>query len=124
MKTRLGEAPPYILEALSYHAALRKLGYSTDDIYLCIVGEEPHLIVKVMLKIGEKKFVCDVARVTGLSKKTITSTWQAGAELWNSNDTSEKQRREVFEMSHVFKNKVGFLAALALRGFDAKKGLS
>ena len=108
-----------VLELLGLHEVFRKLGYPAADLFV-----SPHLNGHVqfwMLSPGqEQKFVIDVMRVDDV--QALLTEWQKAVAWWNDPTTSEDERDAIFRGSRAFKDKVGLVHSLSLRGLYPLKG--
>jgi hypothetical protein len=118
---KLLELEQYLLEALSYFEAFRRLGFRSDDIYLAIGGREAPVIVQIVLQAQGKSFSCNVA-VVPKSRDEVQAAWKMAAEIWNT--AAEEERKMVWRKSHVLRNSVDFLAALISKGFSIRQALN
>ena len=119
--------PNEVKECWSIHQVLRSLGFSPDDIYVMLAkdAQTPHdnSSLFVVLKENSREFTVTLEkyRTEDEAKKTM-AVWSEFAARANAQKFDQKILEEIFNSSHVMRNKVAFLAALQSKGFLPCRG--
>ena len=109
---------PCICEALAMFEALRRLGFSADDIFCAHYPNETAIILKTQ----GKEFIITCGN-SGMSTEKFRSLWTKACAMWNGTEPgmSTKQREVIFEGSIILRQGgggLGMVAALQAKGFD------
>ena len=110
---KLSDFPPAVQEALGYHEALRKLGFSADNIFFAV---DPSGRAQVHLKKEGRSFTIDVGFLYG-SQEVVRATWTHACEAWNK-EASDQERDALWYKSHALAHAAPFVIALHARGFE------
>lgn len=114
-RTQLKKPPPEYCQALAYWHAFRRLGYSTDDIYLQLSNiDDSTGMLQIVLKYNGNDFTISVAQVP-YDQNKVMQVWEKACDYWRN--TTEKNRQGIWRSSDVLKNSVEFAMALSNRGF-------
>lgn len=113
---------PVLREAVAYHEAFRKLGYSADDIFFATwPGGEAQVILRVgSFPRGACEFSCDCGNI-GMSQEAARVAWEAACEAWNTTMTAE-ERAALWDESTARREAVMLVFAMAAKGFDVSGG--
>lgn len=143
---RKDEVPNALLEAWSVHEALRRLGFTSDEIFFAVnrpakmgltsvlkhqpgfkvcVSEETYWQVVCVLKTHGREFVVTCGFVPKrLPHKKIVETWVDFVTRFNEGKIEEAFLQDVWERSEVKNTWVEFVAALLRAEIVPPKGLS
>lgn len=102
---------PLFREALAVHEALRRLGFSADDIY---IARYRHGEVQMHLRTQGLEFTYDCG-TTEMSPEAMLAAWEAAAGEWNKVPPAEIDR--ALDESFVGQNFVNLLVILKMKGF-------
>lgn len=113
---------PLMKEALAVHEALRRLGFSPEEIRVALVDR----CLKLILDAQGKRFVVDVGVFEGPEPeggltRWAQESWREAARLWN-HDMTDAEHRAIWSGSEVYEKKVLFMALLRARGFEFHLG--
>jgi len=122
MPTHLREVPDYYKEALAYREAFRRLGFPSEQIFILVQQlRDTAGFVSIGMELRHpgppflKKFLCDVAIVRD-NPEHLEVLWRRAVILWSNNATSNEERDEVWNRSHVKKNLLLLRHALIAKG--------
>lgn len=99
-------------QALGFFEALRRTGFSADDIYF---GADPWQ-VWIELRTQGKSFICICGDYFG-SHIPLLQAWEKKAEWWNSSSTPEG-REALWKQSFAFNHAGEFLSAIVVKGIE------
>jgi len=113
---------PALREALAVHEAFRRLGFTADEIFLKLGpmhgSPSVHTHLQVVLRAQDKAFTVDIDAAAAGVVDDVRASWQALVSWWNSPDTPELERKELWTSSQVLKDGAAFCLALLERGFN------
>lgn len=107
-----------MVEALCYHEALRRLGYTPDEIYVGLTDGKMYVILKTTD--AARRFVMTAGLLSDVSPENFKMEWRRSCDIWNRSPNSELM--SVFARSFVYANAFDFTAALLAKGFDRHMG--
>lgn len=120
----LDDIPVPMRECLATFEALRRCGFSSDNIYFTLAinfhTRRPHLAIQLQAQARTFTVNCGELDAEG---DELRDLWQASAKWWNG-EATEELRKQLWEASHVYENKVDFLAGLLGNGFRLPKNWS
>jgi hypothetical protein len=102
-------------EALAAAEALRKLGFSADDIYLG--NDMDGGQVGVILRTQGREFIITCGRWYG-SEEQLAEEWRLKVEKWNSATTPTSWRERIWRRSFVARNATALCVKLVEKGFN------
>jgi hypothetical protein len=113
---RLADVPKPYREALAAFEALRKCGFTADDIYFLVAGpDEGPLDVAVVLRAQGKELTVTCGAVEDTVKNAY-AIWRLMAERLSSGGYTQAELDQNWQASMVYRDKVGFATALMCKG--------
>lgn len=115
-----------VKECWSIHQVIRSLGYSPDDIYVMLAKDAlmiPHENSSLFVVLRENSHELTVTfanyKTVAQAKRTMAS-WSEFVTHANSGQFDQKILDEIFDASHIVRNKVEFLLAFKNKGFSPR----
>lgn len=99
-----------VKELLALHEAFRKLGYSSDDLFVVANGGSQILF---LLKYKEKEFTINVAMNQNVEE--VVAEWKRAVVWWNLQST-EKERDNIYNHALMVQDAPGLVMALIRKG--------
>jgi len=114
--------PEEVRECWAVHQVFRSLGFSPDNIYVMLAKDaallEENSSLFVLLRSGTNEFAVTLANYNSEEEaKSVMGIWTEFANLSNSRAFDQKTMDEIFDNSHIVRNKVELLLALRDKGF-------
>ena len=106
---------PIIREALAAHEVFRKLGFTSDEIFIRPTRQN-ELFVTVQR--AGKEFNFSLGQ-HDLAMVDVIKQWADATVWWNTGDNAERQ--DLFDRSEVRKNVVPIIVSLTSKGFAVKR---
>lgn len=105
-------------EALGFFEALRRCGFSNDDIYIaCGPIDGGKLRVQTVLRAQGKEFRCDAGILDFNDEERFKNDWKKASDLWNE-QADTKEGADLWKSSYAYRYSGSLVSALALRGFN------
>lgn len=118
----LDDIPVPLRECLAVFEALRRCGFSSDDIYFvrAIARDTGRINLAVQLQAQGRVYTVTCGELP-LPTDELKAAFNAASAWWNGPDAGTTDPngpwRQLWEASNVYKNSVEFLAALIAKGF-------
>lgn len=117
----LDDIPLPLRECLAVFEALRRCGFSADDIYFtkAIAKNTGRLNAGIQLQAQGLKYTVTCGELK-MPDRDLIAAWQAACAWWKSGAGGKNPDgpwRQLWEASFVYKHKVDFLATLISKGF-------
>lgn len=104
---------PSLIEALAMQDLLGHLGYTADELFILMDGEQ----VGVELRAENRKIAFRIAD-SEFGLETMMTAWKALLSEWNTGGSMTKEDKdELYRSSRAFANRVTILAHLTANGF-------
>lgn len=123
MKAR--DLHPVIREALAVFETLRKIGFSSDDIF---AGRDPSkgsMFMQLKTQGLEFTITLDGPGNNGWSPEALTELWTAAGKAYNGNgpdDFTDTERQDIWEHSGIRRNAIPLMYALVAKGIALPSG--
>ena len=106
------ELAPELREALGAHEVFRRLGFTSDEIYL-----RTHVEGLLLVTVRRDGLEANVlASPCELPPDRVLELWPAAVEWWN-HDATDGQRRAIFESCRVRRGAASVVGELIATGF-------
>lgn len=116
---RAADINPSFREALAVHEAFRKLGYSPEQIFVTLTSDSRLFVI---LKHLGREFAVFCGELA-MSEPDFYAAWPTLVTAVNGGAVAEEELNNLYRDSYVYRERLGFLAALKAKGIAIPAGM-
>lgn len=112
---KYGEIPRPMRDALGTHEMLRRLGFSTDDIFWAFRVDK---MMQIVLHTQGKEFVIDVGFLPHMTREQWEGQWSAVMEALLAKQISKRDYANLLSECEAYKHTADLVLAIKSKGIE------